>query len=87
MVLEQNRFILSTCYFETGRNYILVGILSLLSLTKIRVVWGEVQRGKVNRKVQRVTSLFLFRDLKLELKEGGRGKGKMKRKERESACT
>ena len=72
---------------KQDENYILVDILSLLSLTKIRVVWGEVQRGKVNRKVQRVTSLFLFRDLKLELKEGGRGKGKMKRKERKSACT
>ena len=36
MVLEQNRFILSTCYIETGLNYILVGILSLLSLTKTR---------------------------------------------------
>ena len=34
----------------------------------------------MNRKVQRVTSLFLFRNLKLELKEGGRWKGKIERK-------
>ena len=34
MVLKQKRFVLSTCYIETGLDYILVGILSLLSLTK-----------------------------------------------------
>ena len=52
------------------------------------MVWGEVQRGKnVNRKVQRVTSLLLFRDLKLELKRRGKGEGKDERKVEESACT
>ena len=38
------------------------------------------EREKVNRKVQRVTSLLLFRDLKLELKKKGEGEGKDERK-------